>query len=375
MAVTALSTLAALVTVAALGTPSALAVGSLTIKTSYENSPVSLNTSDAIGYGFTNSYGSEVTVTFTDTLASGVTLDNPVGLTNSNGTGTCTFPTPPTPNPGDSSVTMTVNVPAGTGTVCTIALSISAGAASVADTSLTDQYSNLLPGFVTAKPGGLVVLSNPTLGFTAPTNNQAFALGQVSDANFNCAATDPLDAIDSFFGTDDEGNQIASGAPIDTVDPGTHSLELDCYSAAGGGDLSESIDYKVGTYTLTAVKRTRTDQVSFKSAVPAGRFVAEVIDAKKVVIGTTRLTVATHQTASITVKPTTAGKKLLAAIKRKTTKVQLHVAFTPQAIGSGDSQISAAAAIVVTKNLKLRIVHVTTKATAANKTDRRARKK
>ena len=59
--------------------------------------------------------------------------------------------------------------------------------------------------------GGLVVLTNPTLGFTAPTNNQTFTLGQVVDANFSCAATDPLDSIDSFFGTDDEGNQIAVG--------------------------------------------------------------------------------------------------------------------------------------------------------------------
>ncbi len=97
--------------------------------------------------------------------------------------------------------------------------------------------------------------------------------------------------------------------------------------------------------------------MSFRSAVPAGRFVAEEIDAKKV-IGTTRLTVASRKTASITVKPTTAGKRLLAATKGKTAHVQLHVAFTPQAIGSGDSEISPAAATVVTRNLKLSIVRV-----------------
>lgn len=379
MVATALTALAALTTVAALGAPSALAAGSVTITTSYENSPISLNASDAIGYAIKNTSGSPATVTFTDTLASGVTLDSPVGLTNTNGTGTCTFPTTPTPNPGDSSVTLTVNVPSpsAAGTVCTVSLSIVAGTASSNDVPLSDAYSSVaavnsstqVPVSAKGTPAGLIVLSNPTLAFTAPTNNQTFALGQVFDANFNCAATDPLDSIDSFFGTDDEGNQIASGAPIDTVDPGTRSLEVDCYSAAGGGDLAETINYKVGSYRLTAVKTTKADHVSFKSAVPAGKFVAEVIDAKKVVIGTTRLTVATHKTASITIKPTTAGKKLLAAIKGKIANVQLHVAFTPQAIGSGDSQISPAAATVVTKNLKLPIAHVAKKkATTAKKT-------
>jgi len=284
-------------------------------------------------------------------------LDSPIGTTNTGGTGSCTLATP-TANPGDPSITLTVTVPSKTasGAVCTISFSIVASTPSVSDVPIKDSYSAVSATSVTptTTSGGLVVLTNPTLAFTAPTNNQAFTLGQVVDANFNCAATDPLDSIDSFFGTDDEGNQIASGAPIDTVDPGARSLEVDCYSAAGGGDFSESINYKVGSYKLTAVKTTETDQVSFKSAVPAGKFVAEVIDAKKV-IGTTRLTVASRKTARIIVTPTTAGKRRLAATKGKTAHVQLHVAFTPQAIGSGDSQISPAAATVVTRKLKLRI--------------------
>jgi hypothetical protein len=355
---TALTTLATLTAVAALGAPSALAAGSVTIKTSYENSPISLNTSDAIGYALTNSTATTQTVTFTDTLPAGVTLDSPIGTTNTSGTGSCTLATP-TANPGDASITLTVAVPSETtksGAVCTISFSIVASTPSVSDVPIKDSYSGVSATSVTptTTTGGLVVLANPTLDFTAPTNNQTFALGQVFDANFNCAATDPLDSIDSFFGTDDEGNQIASGAPIDTVDPGTRSLEVDCYSAAGGGDFTESINYKVDSYKLTAVKTTETDQVSFKSAVPAGKFVAEVIDGKKV-IGTTRLTVASRKTARIIVTPTTAGKRLLAATKGKTAHVQLHVAFTPQAIGSGDSQISPAAATVVTKKLKLRV--------------------
>jgi hypothetical protein len=370
LAASALTALAALTTVTALGAPSALAASQVTITTSYENSPISLNTSDAIGYAIKNTSGSPATVSFTDALPSGVTLDSPVGLTNTNGTGTCTFPTTPAPSPGASSVTLTVNAPSpsASGTVCTVSLSIVAGAPSGNDVPLPDAYSSVAavnsstqaPVSVSPTTAGLIVLSNPTLAFTAPTNNQTFKLGQAFDANFNCAATDPLDSIDSFFATDDEGNQIAPGAPIDTVDPGGRSLVADCYSAAGGGEtLSQTIKYKVGSYTLTTVKTNKADHVSFKSTVPAGKFVAEVIDAKKV-IGTTRLTVATRKTASITVKPTTAGKKLLGATKGNTAKVQLHVAFTPHAIGSGDSEISPAAATVVTRKLKLPIAHIAT---------------
>ena len=68
-----------------------MAASSVTLKTSFENSPISLNTSDAVGYAFTNTTTAPQTVTFTDNLPSGVTLDNPVGTTNTNGTGACTL--------------------------------------------------------------------------------------------------------------------------------------------------------------------------------------------------------------------------------------------------------------------------------------------
>ena len=62
-----------------------MAASSVTIKTSFENSPISLDTSDAIGYAFTNTSGASQNVTFTDTLPAGVTLDNPIGTTLTNG--------------------------------------------------------------------------------------------------------------------------------------------------------------------------------------------------------------------------------------------------------------------------------------------------
>jgi hypothetical protein len=354
---TAAAALATLTTFAVLGAPSALAAGSVTIKTSFGETPISLNTSDAVGYAFTNSTTVAQTVTFTDTLPTGVALDNPTGFTNTNGTGACT--TTPTSSAGSSSVTLSVLVPPASGTVCTISFSVVASSPSVGDAPMPDVYSNVsATGTVPVTPAptasSLVVLSNPTLSLLAPTNNQKFSLGQISHASFNCAVTDPLDAVDTFFGTDDEGNQIASGSPIDTVDPGKHSIEFDCYSAQGGGDLSQTVKYTVGSYTLSAVKSTKTDQVSFKSTLPAGKVVAKILDGKKVV-GTTKVTVAAKKTLTVTVKPSTAGKKVLAATKGTKANVKLDVVFTPKAIGSGDSQIVASEPTEVIKNLKVAI--------------------
>jgi hypothetical protein len=354
MALTALATIATVATLA----PAAMAASSVTIKTSFENSPVSLNTSDAVGYAFTNTTTAAQTVTFTDNLPSGVTLDSPVGTTNTNGTGSCTLVSS-NAVPGASSLTLTVTVPNATGTVCTVSFGVVA-ANSTGDAPISDSYSGVSTA-TTVVPvtttGSLIVLSNPSLTFSAPTSGQNFSLGQISDASFACAATDPKDSIDSFFGTDDEGNQIQSGAPIDTVDPGAHSLQVDCYSAAGGGDVTQTVNYTVGSYTLTAIKEAKTtDYTSFKTLVPAGKIVAEVIYGKKV-IGTTTVSSTARGTKSVTIKPKAAGKKLLAAVKGNSVAVKLQVSFTPQAIGTGDEEITPAGATVVTKNIKLPISH------------------
>lgn len=369
----ALATFCALAAVTSLGAPSAMAAaatatGGVTIKTAFENSPISLDTSDAVGYQLTNTTTTTQTVTFTDTLPAGVTLDNPLGTTNSNGTGTCTLATP-TATPGSGAITLTVAVPAATGTVCTLSFGIVAATPS-SDAALSDAYSGVstASGVVPATThGSLTVLSSPTLSFTAPTSNQSFSLGQSAAAAFSCAATDPLDSIDSFFGTDDEGNQIESGAPIDTVDPGTHTLAVNCYSAAGGGSVSQSVAYSVGSYSLAAVTTARkTDIVRFKTLVPAGKIASQVIYGKKVIAAATR-SQTSRATATVTVKPTAAGRRLLAAIKARSVAAKLQVTFTPQAVGTGDQEINPAAAIVVTRNIRLPLATAASHSTKTRK--------
>ncbi len=263
---------------------------------------------------------------------------------------------------------MTITVPSATGTACTLSYGVVAGTASN-DATLNDTYSNYSTRLGNAghapTAGSLMVLSNPSLSFTAPTNNQSFSLGQVSDASFACTATDPLDSIDSFFGTDDEGNQIQSGAPIDTVDAGTHTLEVDCYSAAGGGSVTQSINYTVRSYTLSAVKTVKTtDVVSFKTTVPAGKLTAKAFYGKKV-IGTTTVSAASRGSLSVVIKPTAAGKKLLAALKGKSASLRLQTSFNPLSIGTGGQVITPAAATVLSRTIKLRLAHPAKKAKVA----------
>jgi hypothetical protein len=370
-AVVALSALITLLGTAWLGASSAVGAvtGTVTITTTFENTPISLNTSDAVGYALTNTTGATQTVSFTDALPPGVTLDNPVAATDTNGTGSCVLAAS-SAAPGSSLVTVTAVVPSETtpGSVCTISFSIVAGAPSN-DQAVGDAYaaassaSGVVPS---TTPGALTVLSNPTLSFSSPASNQSFYYGQIVDAAFACTATDPLDSIDNFFGTDDEGNQIESGAPIDTVDPGPHTLEVDCYSAAGGGDVAQSVSYSVGSYTLSAVRVLRgLDAVSFQTLVPAGRLVAEVIYGTKV-IARASSSVTSRAKASVTVKPTAAGRRLLAATKGRSIPVKLQVTFHPQPIGSGDAEITPAAAAVVSRAMRLPLTHPLTGAHRAS---------
>lgn len=372
----------------------------VTIQTAYENTPISVGMSDAIGYQLANPTGQTETVSFDDQLPFGVTVDNPAAVTNTAGTGTCALQSA-NASPGAGSVTFTVVVPSSTagGPVCTISVGIVPGAPSRADGAMADAYSHVSASpaaTVTPSPAGLVVLSSPTLSFTAPGNGQTLALGQVFDASFGCATTDPLDSIDSFFGTDDEGNQIEPGGPIDTVDPGSHTLEVDCYSAAGGGSVSATVSYSVRSYTVWRVRSTRSDRVSFRSRLPAGKLVAILSDADAVsttttgatstrtagakqhrrgktvkrlgaadapakarVIGKlTRTLRGSARTYGFTIRPTKAGRRLISAARGRNLKAELRISFTPAPVGSGDAEIFPVGSIVVNKpNVRLRLRH------------------
>jgi hypothetical protein len=361
---TVIAAAAVLTAVAGLGAPSALAAGSVKVTTSYVQTPISANKADSILFAISNSTGSTVNnLTFSDTLPVGTTLGDPVGVAIIPGaSSTCGSVTAVNPAsgaasaPGDVAFAITVStVPsAASGAICSVSLGIVSVTPSVADAPYFDALSST---FTTPKPvltsAGIVVLNDPALTVVKPKKGETFKLGQIVAANFGCSATDPLDTIASVFATDEYSNQVNTGEAIDTVDPGKNTLQFNCYSGIGSGDTTQSMTYKVSSYTVASVKENASNgEVTFKSLVPAGKFVAEILHGKQV-IGAAKATVHYRHTATVSVKLKPAGAKLLSKAKGKPVKVTLSLAFTPSGVGIGPDRIAASGPIDVTKAISV----------------------
>ena len=361
---TATAAAAALTGIAALGVPSALAAGSVKVTTSYVQAPISAGKGESILYAVANTTGSTVSnLTFTDTLPTGGTLGDPVGLavipgaTTTCGAVTSISPaTGATSSPGDSAVTVTVaSVPSvASGAVCTVTLGLVLATPSVADVAYSDSLTST---FASPKPvltpAGIVVLGDPALTVSRPAKGQAFKLGQVVASSFSCASTDPLDMLGSLFATDNYSNQIEPNEAIDTVDPGRNTLQVNCYSVTGTGETTESVKYKVSSYTVASVtKNTINGGLTFKSLVPTGKFVAEILHGTKV-IGETKAKVNYRHIAAVSVKLNAAGKSLVEKANGKSVAVRLALAFTPADVGIGPDRITPSGPIDVTKSTSI----------------------
>ncbi len=362
LAVGVTASAAVLTGMAALSAPSALAAGSVKVSTSYVQTPISANKADSILFAIANSTGSTVNnLTFTDTLPVGTVLDDPVGLSLIPGTatncGTVTAVNPTTgavSAPGDTSVAITIaSVPsAASGAICTVSVGIVSNTPSVADAAYLDTLTST---FAAPKPvltpAGIVVLSDPALEIIKPRKPTTFALGQIVAGNFACTPTDALDTVASVFATDDYSNQINSGEAIDTVDPGKNTLQYNCYSGVGSGDTTQSVSYRVSSYKVSSVKANAAKgELTFKSLVPAGRFVTELSVGKRV-IGASKVTVHYRHTATVAVKLNAAGKALLASGKH--VKAKLSLSFTPVGVGIGPDRITPSGPIAVAKSVTI----------------------
>ena len=332
----------------AAGTPVAAAatVSAPTLAVSYTNAEIGVTDSTGIVYTITNpnSSGTLYNVSYTDTLPSFATIDDPTGLTSS-GCGTPNIGAGA--NNGVDGAT-TINVKAGT--PCVIQFSIVGDVTgSGADTLGPLTYQTSATGVALTAPssnettGSLTVLAAPTATITAPKNGATYTYGQKVKVSYACTA--PSDAngstLSACTASDDEGNELAPGADIDTTDPGVRSIDVEAQDT-DTDTADATVRYTVlpdNLDTLKSVTAAENGGVKLTLAVPGAGTVKVTETHGTTTFASRTVKVASlHKALSVPLTPTAAGRRLLTVEKQvnHTTvrvpvkvKVILAVTYTP----------------------------------------------
>jgi hypothetical protein len=278
----------------------------------------------------TNSSGTETGIGFTDTLPAGLVVDAPNGES-----GTCGTNGVVTANSGTSTINLTAGSLKGgasgaSGTNCVVSVNVTSNTPAA--------YSNNT-GLVTSSDGSsatgdtetLTVVGNPTITATAPANNATFKFGQKVDASYSCAEAANGPGIIDCSATDNDGNSINSGSPLDTKIAGPNQLTISATSA-DGLVVTDTINYTVrpdNQITVTHVKADKHGAVSFEVKVPGRGKLVALETASKVAFGAWTDQVNGAKVLHVTVKPGAKGQKLLKTHPSKLT-VSLTLAYTPK---------------------------------------------
>lgn len=312
----------------------------------------------AITYTLTNNSDSQLTnVGFTDQLPAGVELDDEVGETLHD----CGNVVGNDNRPGQSYVSE-AGLTVGGGASCTVTLNYVPTSVPTATASPAPGAPAAWPDKLTAwsysdagtthgcpaatstgdpqttpctdtqdlqfKPLSLTIAGPPTLSVDGVVNGADFAYGQGVTLTFSGSAA-PGDAIPAgdLLASDEDGNTLRSGSTIDTVIPGTHQVVV--WVAAQDGYVgSQTLSYTVASPSLSAVQGTSGGGVQFTVEYLAnGTLTAQVLDGTTVLGTLTRNVRAGHST-TFTVRPTTAGRKLLAQAGQQGIQAELTVLYT-----------------------------------------------
>jgi hypothetical protein len=288
----------------------------------------------------TNTSGTDSNITFTDTLPAGLVIDSQNGESGSCGS---TAATPVTANPGSSTISLTGGslkggVAGSSSATCAVSVDVTS--------NTVGNYSNA-PGAVTSSDGTgtagaaetLTVAGAPTVSGVSPANNSTFKYGQKVPVTFTCAEGEFGPGLSDCSGFDLNGNTILSGGTVDTTVVGSGQLiEID---ATSEDELQTSafINYTVlpnNVFTVVKTSAGKNGSVTLKLKVPgAGKLVVgEKVDGKAFSSYSGKVNGA--KTVTITLKPGSAAKKLLAKIaeeaKNKRPKLtgKLAIAYTPK---------------------------------------------
>jgi hypothetical protein len=269
----------------------------------------------------TNSSGTESNIGFTDTLPTGLVVDSQNGENGSCGS---TIATPVLANPGSNTISLTGGTLKGgaagsSSATCTVSVDVTS--------NTPDNYSNVTPvvsssdGSSTA--GGtatLAVAADPTLTVTSPKNNATFTYGQTVPVTYSCAEGEFGPGLVDCSASDDNGNTIASGGTIDTKVVGTdQDLFLDASSGDGAVD-EDDINYTVlpdNQFTVVKTSPGNKGTVKLKLKVPGAGKVVVGEKVKGVSFSSYSGKVNGAKTVTITLGPSSAGKKLLAKLAKE----------------------------------------------------------
>jgi hypothetical protein len=330
--------LGVLVTGAAVTVPSiasAATTDPVTVAVSYTQTPVNPGTSETITYTVANTSSATAWVNFSDTLPSGVTVDSLPSETWGSGCGINNDT-----NAGGATSVTVANLEVPTAGSCTVSLSVDVAASAIGKTesdALTalswaatqggtaTSASDLADDETTASP--LVVVANPTITVTGVKAGAKYAYGQIVDANYSAtyASGDSEASIGAF---DSLGNAINSPGAIDTLQAGKQTLSV-FDTSTDGASVTKNVSYTVEEPTLTKVTTAKAGSASYKVALPwAGKLTSELLDGKKAV-GSITTTVKAKETAAVTVKLSTAGKKDLKKAGKKGLKLTLQASYKP----------------------------------------------
>jgi hypothetical protein len=283
-----------------------------------------------------NSSGTDTNVGFTDTLPPGLVVDTPNGDSVSCGTSPVL-----TANPGTDTITLTGgNLKGGaagaSGTTCAISVNVTSNTpnAGYVDT----------PGAVTSSDGTgaagapvtLAVAGNPTVTVTSPKNNSTFNYGQKVTVTYSCAEGEFGPGLVDCSASDDNGNTINSGGTIDTTVTGTgQQIAVDATSG-DGLVIEDNINYTVlpsNVFTVVKTSAGKNGVVTLKLKLPgAGKLaVGEKVDGKAFSSYAGKIKGA--KTVTITLKPSSAGAKLLKKLAKENHPPKLtgklSIAYTP----------------------------------------------
>jgi hypothetical protein len=307
--------------------PTALAASPPRITSAFTPALIGLSDSAATALSFTitnpNTSGTLSAVSFTDTLPTGLAIDDPNGEN-----GTCGSTGVITAAPATQAISLSGgSVKAGAS--CTFSVSVTA-----AQTGTFQSATSVVSSSAGASSAGaaatLTVIPPPTVTVGDIKNNAKYTYGQVVRPTYSCAQPEDAAGLTDCSAEDDLGNDIASGGALKTKIPGSHSLTVSATSDDGAVTTQE-IDYIVlpsNQFVIAKLKPKHHGALRFQLALPGAGKVKVVELAGSKTFGQFTGSIENRRKLDVTVKPTAAGRALLK--QTPSVKVTLQVTYKPK---------------------------------------------